>query len=454
MTKRQLFGTDGIRGLANAAPLDVITTLKIGQAAAKYFTDKKCGSVAGKSARPIFVIGRDSRISGEILQSALAAGLSSMGADVKLIGIVPTPAVAVMTCQLGADAGVVITASHNPAEDNGIKFFSASGHKLPDEVELELENLIFNDPLDTSSITGAAVGTIENLDCQDKFCDFLAKGLPANCLSGLKIVVDCAHGAAYRIAPQVFTRLGAEVVVVNDKPDGLNINCQCGAMHPENTGPIVLAEKADFGVTFDGDADRLIMIDEKGNVVDGDITIYLLALAHKNAGLLDGNAVVVTHYTNLALDAKLKESGIKTVRVDNGDRYVIHEMLKSGFVVGGEKSGHIILSRYNSTGDGVLAALHFARMIKESGRKLSDMAAELQLYPQLLDKVDVRERRPLNEIPGYSELAAKIESELGNSGRLLVRYSGTQNVCRIMLEGPDEAKLQEYNQQVKEILCK
>ena len=444
MSERKLFGTDGIRGLANVTPLDVNTVMRIGQAAAAYFRSK--------TERPVFIIGRDTRISGEILQSALAAGLASMGADVKLIGVVPTPAVAVMCRELKADAGVVITASHNPAEDNGIKFFSSDGHKLPDEVELELEKLIFGDTLDSSGITGGAVGRIEELNCDDAYCEFLAGGVESDCLAGLKIVADCANGAAYRIAGKVLEQLGAEVVVVNDSPDGLNINDKCGAMHPELTGPVVKAEKADFGVTFDGDADRLIMIDEAGEVVDGDITIYLLAMAHKNEGKLDGNAVVVTHYTNLALDAKLAEAGVKTARVDNGDRYVIHEMLKSGYVVGGEKSGHLILSRYNSTGDGVLAAIHFARMVKKSSRKLSEMAAELKLYPQLLDKVDVVERVPFDMIDGYNELAEKISSELGSSGRLLVRYSGTQNVCRIMLEGPDEAKLKEYNEQVKKCL--
>ena len=441
MSERKLFGTDGVRGLANVKPLDVVTAMKIGQATAKYFR--------GRKTRPLFVIGRDTRISGEILESALVAGLTSMGADVKVIGVVPTPAVAVIAKQINADGGVVITASHNPAEDNGIKLFSGNGFKLPDEAELQIEDLIFNDPMDTSDITGANVGSVERIDCDDKFVEFLTAGVESDCLKGLKIVVDCANGAAYKIAPKVFEKLGAEVIVVNNAPDGLNINEGCGAMHPENTGPLVAEHKADFGVTFDGDADRLIMIDDKGDVVDGDITIYLLAMAHKADGKLAGDTIVVTHYTNLALDAKLKESGIKTARVDNGDRYVIQEMIKNGYAVGGEKSGHIILTKYNTTGDGVLSAIHFARMVKNSGKRLSELGKAFTLYPQVLDKVAVAEKLPLDKIPGYSELAAKIEADLGDSGRLLVRYSGTQNVCRIMLEGPDESKLKEYNEQVK-----
>ena len=441
MSVRKLFGTDGVRGLANAKPLDVVTAMKIGQATAKYFK--------GQKSRPLFVIGRDTRISGEILESALVAGLTSMGADVKLIGVVPTPAVAVIAQQINADGGVVITASHNPAEDNGIKLFSGNGFKLPDEVELQIEDLIFNDPMDTSSITGADVGSVERINCDDKFIDFLVASVEPDCLKGLKIVVDCANGAAYKIAPSVFEALGSEVIVVNNTPDGMNINDGCGAMHPENTGPLITQHNADFGVTFDGDADRLIMIDDKGEVVDGDITIYLLAMAHKADNNLDGDTVVVTHYTNLALDAKLKESGIKTARVDNGDRYVIQEMVKNGYSVGGEKSGHIILTKYNTTGDGILSAIHFARMVKNSGKKLSELAGDFDLYPQVLDKVDVAQKLPFDQIPGYNDLAAKIEAELGDSGRLLVRYSGTQNVCRIMLEGPDETKLNEYNEQVK-----
>ncbi len=444
MAERKLFGTDGIRALANSAPLDAVTVMKIGQAAAKYFSRD--------NDRPVFVIGRDTRISGEILESALASGLASMGADVKLIGVVPTPAVAVMAQKFKAQAGVVITASHNPAEDNGIKFFSGDGYKLPDDVELQLEELILNDPLDTSSVTGDKVGRISRVNCDKVFCDFLAGGVEDNCLAGLKVVVDCANGAASGIAPQVLQLLGAEVIVVNAQPDGLNINANCGAMHPEVTAPLVLENNADFGVAFDGDADRLIMIDNEGQVVDGDITIYLLALAHKNDNRLAGDTVVVTHYTNLALDAALKEAGIQTARVDNGDRYVIQEMLRGGFVVGGEKSGHLILSMFNTTGDGVLAAIHFARMVKSSGKTLAELAGSLKLYPQLLDKVDVVEKIPFEKISGYPELADKISSELGEKGRLLVRYSGTQNVCRVMLEGPDEDKLKEYNEQVKACL--
>ena len=444
MAERKLFGTDGIRGLANKYPLDAATMVRAGQAAAKIFRKE------GK--RPLFIIGRDTRISGSILECALVSGLCSMGADVKLIGILPTPAIAVATKMLGADAGIVITASHNPAEDNGIKFFSSEGVKLPDDKELEIESLILQGPLDTSHITGAEVGQVCCEDFRSKFVDFLVSTAPAGCLAGMKIVLDCAHGAAYDIAGDTFEALGAEVMVVNASPDGININQNCGAMHPENSGKYVVENGADIGITFDGDADRLIVIDENGDVVDGDITIYLLAMEHKNTDKLDGDAVVVTAYTNLAIDAKLKDQGISTVRVENGDRYVIEEMLRSGYVVGGEKSGHLILGKYNTTGDGILSAIHFAKMVKSSGQKLSELASQVQLYPQLLDKVEVEKRVPLGDIPGYNAIAAEAGEQLGDSGRLFVRYSGTQNVCRIMVEGPNLQELEAINEKVKAVI--
>ncbi|MGE4286590.1 MAG: phosphoglucosamine mutase [Phycisphaerae bacterium] len=445
MAERKLFGTDGVRGLANVYPLDAATMQRAGMAAAKVF--------AGEKKRPVFVIGRDTRVSGEIIEAALVSGLCAMGADVKLIGILPTPAVAVAVRQLGADAGVVITASHNPAEDNGIKFFSAGGVKLPDEKELEIEQLILAGQPDTSHVTGAGIGRVERVGFDAAFADFLVNTAPAGALSGLKLVLDCANGAASFVAKGIFERLGAEVVIVNNEPDGLNINAGCGAMHPENSAKYVLEHNADLGITFDGDADRLIAIDEKGNVVDGDITIYLLALEHKASGNLDGDTVVVTAYTNLAIDAALKGQGISTARVANGDRYVIEEMLKKGYALGGEKSGHIILGKHNHTGDGILSGIHFAKMVKDSGRPLSELAGGVTLNPQVISKVEVANKVPLEEIAGYNKLAAEVGKRLGSTGRLFVRYSGTQNVCRVMVEGPELPILKEINEQVCAVIA-
>jgi phosphoglucosamine mutase len=372
-----------------------------------------------------------------------------MGADVKLLGVIPTPAVAVIAKAAGADAGAVITASHNPAEDNGIKFFSGKGVKLPDDQELEIENLIFANDFDTSSIAPSELGRVE--DCgyrQQQYIDFIERAISGADLSGLHVVLDCANGAACHAAPVIFRQLGANVKVINDHPDGLNINENCGAMHPEKLAKAVIDAGADMGLAFDGDADRLIVVDHQGRIVDGDTIMYIIALAHKAAGMLDNDTLVVTDYSNLALDAKLREHDINTVRVENGDRYVIQEMLKSGYTVGGEKSGHIILGHYNTTGDGVLSAVYLANAVKQSGKKIAALADELVFFPQVLDAVEVSEKKPLDRIPGYSELKAEIETELGEQGRLFVRYSGTQNVCRIMLEGKDEKQITDFKDRV------
>ncbi|MFI4913061.1 MAG: phosphoglucosamine mutase [Sedimentisphaeraceae bacterium JB056] len=444
MSERKLFGTDGIRCKANCYPLDPQTVVKIGQAAAV--------TVGKDKKRPVFVVGRDSRISGSIIESALVAGLCSMGADVKLLGVVPTPAVAVIAKAEGADAGVVITASHNPAEDNGIKFFSGKGVKLPDEKELEIEQLIFADNFDSGSLAPAELGRVQDWSFKGyEYVDFIINAIEGVDLSGLNIVLDCANGAACNIAPVVFEKLGANVTVIHASPDGVNINENCGAMHPESLADEVARLKADIGLAFDGDADRLIVVDENGKIVDGDTIMYIIALAHKKAGKLDNDTLVVTDYSNLALDAKLKEDGINTVRVENGDRYVIQEMLKSGYVVGGEKSGHIILGRYNTTGDGVLSAVYLANAVRQSGRKISQLSEELVFFPQVLEAVEVGQKTPFDEIPGYCDLKAEIEGELGDQGRLFVRYSGTQNVCRIMLEGKDQKQITDFKDRVVEV---
>jgi phosphoglucosamine mutase len=447
MSERKLFGTDGIRCKANSYPLDPQTVVRIGQAAAAV--------VGNNCEKSLFVIGRDSRLSGAVIEAALTAGLCSMGADVRLLGVVPTPAVAVIAKSAGAQAGVVITASHNPAEDNGIKFFSGEGVKLPDEQELEIEKLIFANDFDTASITPSELGKVEYCPEEEaQYIDFIKNAISGADLSGLKIVLDCANGAACRVAPLIFEQLGADIAVINARPDGLNINNNCGAMHPENLAAEVVRVGADMGLAFDGDADRLIAVDHNGTIVDGDSVMYIIALAHKSAGLLDKDTLVVTDYSNLALDAKLKEGGINTVRVENGDRYVIKEMLESGYAVGGEKSGHIILGRYNTTGDGVLSAVYLANALKRSRRKIAELARELVFFPQVLDAVEVSRKMPLDAIPGYNELKTEIETCLGDQGRLFVRYSGTQNVCRIMLEGKDLKQITDFKDRVVKVFKK
>ncbi len=444
MSARKLFGTDGIRGKANLYPLDPQTVVKIGQAA---------GSILAKNGkRPLVVIGRDTRISGPIIEAALTAGMCSMGCDVKLLGIVPTPAVAMLAKSLGAAAGAVITASHNPACDNGVKFFSNEGVKLPDETELQIETLIFANDFDTASSQPQMLGRVDYCTNEvQKYVEFAKNAVAGDDLSGFKVVLDCANGASSKPAPVVFAELGADVKVINNTPDGLNINEGCGAMHPEKLAKAVVESGADMGLAFDGDADRLIVVDHQGSIVDGDTIMYLIALAHKAQGILDKDTLVITDYSNLALDAKLKEKGIKTVRVENGDRYVVQEMLKSGYCVGGEKSGHIILGRYNTTGDGIVSALYLVNAVKKSGKKLSQLASELVFYPQVLDAVEVSAKTPLDKIPGYSDLKHEIEASLGDKGRLFVRYSGTQNVCRIMLEGKNLHQITQYKDRVMAI---
>ncbi len=387
-------------------------------------------------------IGKDTRISGYILETSLTSGLCSMGADVILVGPMPTPAIAHLTKSMGADAGIVLTASHNPAEDNGIKLFSSEGIKL-------------SDILTTSGVVGNLIGKAYRVDdATGRYIEFTKQSILNYSLSGMKIVMDCANGATYKIAPKVFKELGADVIVINNEPDGMNINKNCGALYPEGMGQLVKAKGADIGLAFDGDGDRIIVCDENGEVIDGDTIIYLIAKNHLKRGVLKNNTVVVTDYSNLAFDAKMKESGIETVRVQNGDRYVIEEMLRGEFVVGGEKSGHVILSRYSTTGDGIVTALHLTKILKKSERKLSELSKELVLYPQIMLNVKVSKKKEFSEIVGFNEIKEKIESTLKEKGRLFVRYSGTENLCRIMLEGEDLVQIKSFGEQVKEVIEK
>ncbi len=428
---RKLFGTDGIRGEANAYPVTAEIALSIGKAAAQVLTE-------GKN-HPKFIIGKDTRLSGYMLEYAITSGLASAGADALLVGPMPTPAIAHLVRSFGADAGIMISASHNPAKDNGIKLFDSRGYKLPDSVEEKIERIVLGKNVG-SHTSPEKIGKAHRIDdAQGRYIEF-AKGSVENIsLKGLKIVIDCANGAGYKVSPLIFRELGAEVIVINNQPDGNNINQESGALHPEVAKAAVLGHQADVGITLDGDADRVIMIDEKGGIIDGDFIIALSAINLKEKGLLKNDSVVVTQYTNLAFDALMKKHGITTHRVENGDRYVIDLMRKKGFNLGGENSGHIIFSDHNSTGDGTISALQVLRIMHEENKPLSLLAGCLERYPQVLINVDVDKKVPFDKLPSVKEALTKAEDALGKDGRIFVRYSGTQMKARVLVEGREKA---------------
>ncbi|MBS3137798.1 phosphoglucosamine mutase [Candidatus Woesearchaeota archaeon] len=440
--ERKLFGTDGIRGIANIYPMTAEIALKLGQAVAKVLINEKKSS-------PKVIIGKDTRVSGYIFENALTAGLCSMGVLVYLVGPMPTPAIAHLTKSFAADAGIVISASHNPAADNGIKVFSADGFKLPDNVEQKIEQIILSNNISTEHIIGDKVGKAYRIeDARGRYIEF-AKGTINNLsLKGLKIVLDCAHGAAYKVAPLIFKELGAEVIIINNTPNGLNINDNAGAMHPELLKKYVLENKAALGIALDGDADRVILMDEAGNIINGDYILAIIALFLKEKKQLSKNTVVATVMSNLGLIQLCKENKIQFVQVKVGDRYVIEEMQNSGAIIGGEQSGHIILSEYTTTGDGTIAALQVLRIMKEKKKKLSELASVLKEYPQVIINVEVKQKTPLEKLPAVSKKIKEVENKLADNGRVLVRYSGTQNCCRIMVEGQDKKEITNYADQI------
>ena len=432
----KLFGTDGIRGVANAYPMTPEVVLNVGKAVAYVFKEK-CGK-----EKPKFVIGKDTRLSGYMLENALISGIVSVGADVLLVGPMPTPAIAHLTKSLNADAGIVLSASHNPAEDNGIKIFSEDGYKLPDNVEDEIEKHVLSGTVKTEHIKGGLIGKVHRIDdARGRYIEFAKASVNSMSLKGLKIVLDCANGAAYNTAPHILSELGAEVVVLNDKPDGLNINLDCGALHPEKMMEIVKKEKADIGIALDGDADRVIVCDEKGRNVDGDHIIAICAINMKENGTLKKNHVVVTIMANKGFDIAMEKKGIKAVKTKVGDRYVVDEMRKKGYVLGGEQSGHIIFSNYTTTGDGIVSALQLLKVIKERREKLSKLAACMTPLPQVLVNVEVKEKKDISRLKVNKNIKSA-ELKLGGKGRVLVRYSGTQNLCRIMIEGENKREIQ------------
>jgi len=430
---KKLFGTDGIRGTANIHPITPEIALQLGKAIAYGIKDNH---------NPKIVIGKDTRLSGYMIETALTAGIVSLGVDVYLVGPLPTPAIALLTKSLNAHAGIVISASHNPAEDNGIKLFDKDGFKLPDKEEEKIEELILSRKVyqeEIKDIIGNKIGKAYRLDeARGRYIEFAKSTIQDFNLQGLKIVLDCANGAAYYVAPRIFSELGAEVITLNNKPDGLNINKNCGATHPEVAAEIVKKEKADIGITLDGDADRLIICDENGEILDGDYILTFSALEMLKQNKLKNNTLVVTDYSNLGVDKALKKANINIARTENGDRYVIEEMKKNDYNLGGEQSGHMIFLDYTTTGDGIISALQLLKLLKQNNLKTSEIRKSMQKYPQILLNIEVKEKKPFEEMSSVQEKIKEIKEKLKNTGRLLLRYSGTQNICRIMIEGKNK----------------
>jgi phosphoglucosamine mutase len=441
-TERKLFGTDGIRGAANVHPMTPEIALRLGRAIT--YVAKKHGVGGRKSHQPRIVIGKDTRLSGYMLETALSAGICAMGGRVMLCGPIPTPGVAQLTVSMRADAGVVISASHNPYDDNGIKIFGHDGYKLPDEMEASLERLLESDELDRVSVTGAKIGGAVRIeDAQGRYVVFCKHTFPDHLtLDGVRVVVDAGHGAAYRVAPAVLQELGATVFPLGIKPNGRNINQRSGALHPEHMASEVKKRKAQIGIALDGDADRVIVVDEKGNVVDGDTIMALCATRMLARGALPKRTLVTTVMSNLGLERALKRAGGKLVRTPVGDRYVVERMRKGGFRFGGEQSGHLIFLDHATTGDGMVAALQVLAICVEEERDLSELAREVMTrVPQVLVSERFDKRKKLSAMPRASKTIERVTKKLGSKGRVVVRWSGTEPKLRVMVEGDDDAAI-------------
>ncbi|MCP3177166.1 MAG: phosphoglucosamine mutase [Desulfuromonadales bacterium] len=445
---KKLFGTDGVRGVANVYPMTTEMAMQLGRAAAYIF--KK------DNRRHRIVIGKDTRLSGYMIENALSAGICSMGVDVLLVGPLPTPGIAFIAKSMRADAGVVISASHNPYQDNGIKFFSRDGFKLPDEVELKIEDLIFSQKIDSLRPTAAEVGKAFRIDdAQGRYIVFLKNSFPGDMdLSGLKIVLDCANGAAYKVAPAVLEELGAEVISIGVSPNGTNINAGCGSLHPDILSEKVKEHRAHLGIALDGDADRVIFVDEFGREVDGDHIMAICATQMLAEGRLAHNTLVATVMSNMGLDIALRKAGGRVVKTAVGDRYVVEEMRQHGYNLGGEQSGHMIFLDHNTTGDGMISALQVLAIMQRSGRSLADLAEVMIALPQVLLNVRVTEKKDINDIADIRKTIAAVEKKLGESGRVLIRYSGTEPLLRVMLEGQDKVEITGYAQEIAAMIEK
>jgi phosphoglucosamine mutase len=436
--KRKLFGTDGVRGTANHDPMTAETVLALGQAVAHVFQ-------RNGHERHRIIIGKDTRLSGYLFETAMTAGICSTGGEVLLVGPMPTPGMAFLTADMRCDAGVMISASHNAFEDNGIKFFSRDGFKLDDAIEERIEDLIFSGALEMARAEPQDVGTAQRIDdAQGRYVVFLKKTFPIDfTLDGLRVVLDCANGATYRVGPTVLAELGAEVFKLGVDPNGRNINEGCGSLHPEHTVDRVREVRADLGITLDGDGDRCVLVCENGEVVDGDALLALCARDLVERGALKGDAVVASVMSNLGLERALESMGAGLVRTQVGDRYVVEAMRAGGYNLGGEQSGHLVFLDHNTTGDGLITALQTLAIMRRAGRPLSELVAGFERFPQVLVNVRVAEKRPFDQVPAVAEAVRKVKQELEGCGRVLLRYSGTESKARVMVEGEDEARVQE-----------
>jgi phosphoglucosamine mutase len=434
---RKLFGTDGVRGVANLDPMTSEMAMQLGRAAAHIFMRR--------AGRHQIVIGKDTRISGYMLESALMAGICSMGVDVLVVGPMPTPAIAFLTRSLRADAGVVISASHNPYQDNGIKFFSSDGFKLPDEVEARMEELIVSDEIRHLRPTADLIGKAYRIDdAEGRYIEFAKRSLPKDLdFQGIKLVVDCANGAAYKVAPTVLRELGASVDVIGNKPDGMNINAGCGAVSPELLQETVLRQNADIGIALDGDADRAVFVCERGTIVDGDHVMAALGVDLQQNGLLAKQTVVGTVMSNFGLELSMAKAGMRLVRTPVGDRYLLERMLAEGYNFGGEQSGHFIFLDHNTTGDGLISALQMLSLLKRTKKPLSELAKAMTAVPQVLVNIRVKQKPVLETIPDIDRAIQESTRRLNGHGRVVIRYSGTEPLVRIMVEGEQSTVVKE-----------
>jgi phosphoglucosamine mutase len=444
----KLFGTDGVRGVANKAPMTAEMAMNIGRAVAQLFSRER--------HTPRIVIGRDTRISGDMLECAIVAGICSMGANAIIVGIIPTPGVAFLAGSIRADAGIVISASHNPFEDNGIKIFGNGGFKLPDAMEAAVEEMVLAEKSPLLTPSPAKLGRLSRIDdASGRYTVFLKQSFPRQySLEGMKIVLDCSNGAAYRVAPATFAELGAETTTLFSEPNGKNINLHCGSQHPEKLAKKVIETGADVGFAFDGDGDRIIAVDEKGNILTGDRMLAICARILKNEGKLTNNTVVRTVMSNTGLRIALDSLGIDSVITGVGDRLVIEAMKETGAALGGEDSGHLIFFEHHTTGDGIITALQVAAAMKKEDRPLSGLAEIMKVFPQVLINIHVKSRPELEAIPEIADAIRNAEKRLGNQGRVLVRYSGTQHICRVMAEGPTQEETEHICRTIADVIEK
>lgn len=432
----KLFGTDGIRGTANKFPMTPEVVMRVGQAVGLWLRHQP----NRKADRRMVLIGKDTRLSGYMVEQALASGLNSMGVHVQLTGPLPTPGIGFLARNMRADAGIIISASHNPYHDNGIKIFGADGFKIDEAVEREIERVVAMEDFNQHLAEAHSVGRTRRIeDATGRYIVYVKNSFPIDLsLEGLRIVLDCANGAAYRAAPAIFEELGAEMIVLGAEPDGYNINDKAGALHPQSTCEAVIKFRADVGISVDGDADRVIMVDDRGEVVNGDHILAICALHLAKKKLLPKNTVVATQMSNIGLDQVLKTHGVEVVRTDVGDKHVVEEMRRGGYALGGEQSGHIIHLEHSTTGDGCVAALNVLAVMQRENKKLSALKDIMHEMPQVLINTRVSVRRDLHQIPGFEELIQRMEKQLGDEGRIYVHFSGTEPVVRVLVEGPNK----------------